>query len=213
MRFHNIADRNWIPTKAWTQVVGVGRRTKDDARPTASGRRGRARGRRQVGLRGLWRRKWRRLPRYSTRGATVPRVLFTGWRLGFGGLPAPWGKPSDMIALAWLDWYIYSPYIERFTWPLSKRLINPNGLGPNRPLTPLTLISFYKPTNLWKQLKYLKKQISTTSATAALIRDHQRRLRRLGRMGRLGLAHNNMFIPWWVEKEQSTMNSKYADFQ
>ena len=189
MRFHNIADRNWIPTKAWTQVVGVGRRTEDDARPTASGRRGRARGRRQVGLRGLWRRKWRRLPRYSTRGATVPRVLFTGWRLGFGGLPAPWGKPNDMIALAWLDWYI-SPYIERFTWPLSKRLINPNGLGHNMPLTPLTLISFYKPTNLWKQLKYLKKQISATSATAALIRDHRRRLRRFGRMGRLGLARN-----------------------
>ena len=69
-----------------------------------------------------------------------PRVLITRWRLGFGGLPAPWGKPSDMIALAWLDWYISSPYIERFTWPLSKRLINPSGLRPNRPLTPLTYI-------------------------------------------------------------------------
>ena len=62
-------DRNWIPTKAWVQVVGVGRRTTEgDARPTASGRRGRARGRRQVGLRGLWRKKGRLLPRYSTRG-------------------------------------------------------------------------------------------------------------------------------------------------
>ena len=53
-----VCDRNWIPTKAWAQVVGVGRRkTEDDARPTASGRRGRARGRRKVGLRGLWRKK------------------------------------------------------------------------------------------------------------------------------------------------------------
>ena len=51
-------DRIRIPTKVWAQVVGVGRRkTEDDARPTASGRRGRARGRRQVGLRGLWREK------------------------------------------------------------------------------------------------------------------------------------------------------------
>ena len=53
-----VTDRNWIPTKAWAQVVGVGRRrTEDDARPMASGRRGRARERRQVGLRGLWRKK------------------------------------------------------------------------------------------------------------------------------------------------------------
>ena len=47
-------DRNWIPTKAWAQVVGVGRRrTEDDARPTASGRCGRARRRRQVAAR-VW---------------------------------------------------------------------------------------------------------------------------------------------------------------
>ena len=34
-----------------------------------------------VGLRGLWRKKGRLLPRYSTPGATVPRVLFTRRRL------------------------------------------------------------------------------------------------------------------------------------
>ena len=39
-----------------------------------------------VGLRGLRRKKGRLLTRYSTRGATVPRVLFTRWRrLGFWG--------------------------------------------------------------------------------------------------------------------------------
>jgi len=39
-----VIDRNRIPTKTWAQVVGVGRGwTEEDARPTASGRRGRAR--------------------------------------------------------------------------------------------------------------------------------------------------------------------------
>ena len=52
--YYLTCDRDWIPTKAWAQVVGMGRRrTEDDARPTASGRCGRARRRRQVAAR-VW---------------------------------------------------------------------------------------------------------------------------------------------------------------
>ena len=54
-----------------------------------------------LGLRGLRRKKGRLLPRYSTRGATVPRVLFTRWRLGLVvGLEAQDRRiviPDDMV--------------------------------------------------------------------------------------------------------------------
>jgi hypothetical protein len=52
-------------------------------------------------------------------------------------------RPFLLIA-AWLDWYMFSPYIERLTWPLSKKplsLINPNTNGlycqprPDRAMT------------------------------------------------------------------------------